>query len=158
MKDKLRYDPDTGEFFWLIKTARSVPGQKAGWLNDSGYRLISVANKKYRAHHLAWYFTHGVWPADQLDHINGKRDDNRIVNLREATDAQNRQNMAKRVDNKSGRVGVYWAAWVGKWRAEIRVGGVKLRLGYFESLNDAATAYTAAKAQLHTFHPTPVNR
>jgi len=158
MQNKLRYDSNTGEFFWLVKTARSVPGQKAGWLNDSGYRLISVNGKKYRAHHLAWFFTHGVWPVDQLDHINGVRDDNRIDNLREATDAQNRQNMAKRVDNKSGHIGVYWAEWAGKWRAEIKAGGIRRRLGYFDSINDAITAYMNAKAQIHTFHPTPVNR
>jgi hypothetical protein len=158
MQNKLRYDPETGDFYWLVKSSRADVGQKAGWLNDNGYRLISVDGKKYRAHHLAWYFTHGVFPADQLDHINGVRDDNRIKNLREATDAQNRQNMAKRSDNKSGHIGVYWAAWANKWRAEIAVGGIKRKLGYFATIDDAITAYLSAKAQMHEFHPTPVER
>jgi hypothetical protein len=158
MRNKLRYDPETGDFFWLIDSPRTKIGQKAGWPNDSGYRLISVNGRKYRAHHLAWYFIYGVFPTNQLDHINGIRDDNRISNLREATDAQNRQNMAKRSDNKSGYIGVYWAAWANKWRAEIAANGVKRKLGYFNTIDDAVTAYLAAKAKIHQFHPTPVTR
>ncbi len=157
MKDSLsriKYDPDTGDFTWVCPASRRVSaGQKAGWLNDSGYVLISLGGVKYRAHRLAWRIVYGYWPSDQLDHINGNRADNRIANLREATDAQNRQNTAKRIDNKSGYVGVYYAPWANAWRAEIRVAGVRRKLGYFSAPELAHAAYSKAKAELHTFHP-----
>ena len=154
--NRLSYDPDTGVFIWVNPAShRAAKDTEAGWINDSGYRLISLNKIKYRAHWLAWYITYGYWPKNQLDHINGIRDDNRIANLREATDAQNRQNMAKRTDNKSGFVGVYYAKWANAWRAEIRANGVKHKLGYFKTPEIAYKAYLKAKEQLHTFNPKP---
>lgn len=150
---RIAYDPDTGHFTWLHPASRRVSvGDTAGWLNDSGYVLVSLEGHKHRAHRLAWRLAYGYWPAHQIDHINGARSDNRLVNLREATDAQNRQNMAKRADNKSGYVGVYYAPWAKAWRAEIRVDGQRKRLGYFADPITAHTAYAQAKKQMHTFH------
>ena len=156
--NRLSYDAETGAFVWINPASRrAVKGEIAGWINDNGYRLISLNKCKYRAHWLAWYITYGVWPSHQLDHINGVRNDNRIANLREATDAENRQNMCKRTDNKSGFIGVYYAKWANAWRAEIRVNGVKRKLGYFKTPEIAYEAYLKAKAQLHTYNPVPRN-
>lgn len=153
---RLTYNPDTGLFTWVRPASRrALPGATAGWLNDSGYILISLDGVKYRAHRLAWRYVYGCWPQNQIDHINGNRADNRIVNLREATDAQNRQNMARRSDNRSGYAGVYWAAWANKWRAEIRVDNKRYRLGYFDAAEDAYAVYLKAKSEFHTFNPTP---
>jgi hypothetical protein len=44
---------------------------------------------KYSAHRLAWFYVHGKWPQSGIDHRNGDIGDNRIENLREATQAQN---------------------------------------------------------------------
>ena len=55
----------------------------AGSVHSTGYVRIGVDGGKYTAHCLAWLYTHGVWPSDQIDHINGNRSDNRIANLRE---------------------------------------------------------------------------
>lgn len=150
---RIHYAPDTGVFTWVRPASRRVQaGQEAGWLNDSGYVLVSLDGIKYRAHRLAWRIVYGYWPKNQIDHINGDRTDNRIVNLREATDAQNRQNTRKRVDNKSGYVGVYYASWANAWRAEIRVAGKQRKLGYFATPELAHAAYAKAKAEVHTFH------
>ena len=157
MKDSLSriiYDPDTGDFTWVRCANRRVSaGQKAGCLNYDGYVVISLGGVVYRAHRLAWHIVHGCWPSDQLDHINGNRADNRIANLREATAAQNHQNIAKRSDNKSGYPGVSYAPWASAWRAEIRVSGARRRIGYFSTPELAYAAYSKAKAELHTFHP-----
>jgi hypothetical protein len=158
MKDKLRYDPDTGKFFWLANVSTRVKaGDKAGCVKSDGYVSICVNKKYYKAHRLAWYFTHGVWPTGQLDHINGNRIDNRISNLCSVTSAQNHQNRKKPTTNTSGYVGVYKDV-SGKWAARIRVKPHRIFLGLFETPEAAACAYTEAKNQYHAYHPTPVNR
>ncbi|WP_420372099.1 HNH endonuclease [Pseudomonas aeruginosa] len=34
---------------------------------------------------MAWLYCYGKWPAAQVDHLNHRRDDNRLSNLREAS-------------------------------------------------------------------------
>lgn len=64
----------------------------AGVINGKGYWQVHVRYKSYLAHRLAWLLHYGEWPTKQIDHINGIRGDNRIVNLREATLEQQRAN------------------------------------------------------------------
>jgi hypothetical protein len=44
----------------------------------TGYREIRVGGERYYEHRLAWLYVHGRWPKEQIDHINHKRDDNRL--------------------------------------------------------------------------------
>ena len=153
MNTKLNYDPNTGLFTRLIQTSSNARvGDIAGFLSK-GYIRIQIDGKVYYAHRIAWFFHHGNWPADGIDHINGIRDDNRISNLREATSAENHQNRCKRRDNSSGYLGVSREKSQGKYRAQIRVNGKQINLGYFADKEDAKQAYLDAKANLHQFNP-----
>ncbi len=105
------------------------------------------------AHRLAWLFVHGVWPKEQIDHRNGIRDDNRFVNLREATLAENNQNRGVSPRNTSGHTGVYFNKKTGKWHAEIMTNRRKKHLGCFNDIEDAISARKAAKAANHKFNP-----
>lgn len=151
--DWVAYDPVTGEFHWRVSRGGVRKGCRAGSHGGEGYVQIQISGKIHYAHRLAWRIAYGYWPAHQIDHINGNRADNRLVNLREATGVQNCQNMAKRSDNSSGYVGVSFHAARQKWRAEISVGGRRRSLGYFTDPAIAQAAYAQAKKQLHTFHP-----
>jgi hypothetical protein len=102
---------------------------------------------------LAWLYVYGKFPEEQLDHINRIKSDNRIVNLRLATNSENRQNIPIYKSNKSGVAGVHWSKKSGKWRAEITFGGRLIHIGFYDNLSDAAAARAAAKAKYHTFHP-----
>jgi len=105
LKKYLFYDPETGLFTWIkkVKCSRREVGSIAGSDNGSGYIMIGIKAVNYKAHRLAWAFYYGYMPTRLIDHINGKRSDNRIINLREATDAQNSHNILKaRTDNKVG--------------------------------------------------------
>jgi len=102
----------------------------------------------YKAHRLAWLYVHGEWPPEQLDHINGQRDDNRVENLRSATRAENAGNSKRRADNTSGFKGVYWNAQRSKWQAKIRRGQLEKHLGLFVCKEDAAEAYRRAAADV----------
>lgn len=83
------------------------------------------------------------------DHRNGNGLDNRRVNLREATITQNNRNSRKPTNNTSGVKGVTWDKQRCKWRAIISVDNRLLHLGYFGSLDDAASAYAGASSNYH---------
>jgi hypothetical protein len=150
----LEYDPESGEFRWREKIARKVIVRKiAGASSKRGDVRIAINLKDYLAHRLAWLHFHGRWPANEIDHINGNPADNRICNLREATHAENGQNLARSRSNTSGHTGVSWHSQRGKWQARIRGDGRYLHLGLFESKDEAAAAYQQAKAKFHKFQP-----
>lgn len=152
LRGLLSYDPETGEFRWLA-SRRNGKGLIPGSINGDGYLQIQTGDETYKAHRLAWLYVHGVWPAKQLDHINGIRTDNRIANLREATNAENGQNRAIARNNRSGHKGVTADKRSGKWKAYIKINKRMKHIGYFHNLDDAVAARVKAKAELHTFHP-----
>lgn len=154
LKELLNYNPDTGEFSWLVAAGRVMRGAKAGHLHSGGYRHIQIDGKVYRAHRLVWLYMTGAWPSDQIDHRNVVRDDNRWDNLREATNAENCQNANLYKNNRSGFMGVAWESRRQKWKAAIMVAGRHKHLGYFTTPEAAHAAYLAAKSILHTFQPT----
>jgi len=152
LREVLSYNPETGAFTWLVSRGRVAAGDLAGNLSVLGYFDIGVDGKLYGAHRLAWLYVHGEWPADQIDHINGARTDNRICNLRAVSHAQNNQNIRKaQANNKCGFLGVVWNEKNRKWRAKIKANGRALHLGYFDAAEEAHAAYLKAKAELHPF-------
>jgi hypothetical protein len=149
--NELNYDPDTGIFTWKVrKQGRRNP---AGCLTPSGYVTININYKHYPAHRLAWMYVHGRFPEKQIDHINRNPSDNRIVNLREATDGENAQNKSLPKNNTSGFIGVTWNKLTKKWQAQIVHKGKLYNLGHYDDKIVAAEAYAKKKAELHTFHP-----
>lgn len=148
LKSLLRYDPDTGEFRWLVNRTNGVKaGDRAGSLDTERYLVMRVDGRYYRGHRLVWLYTYGCWPSGYLDHINGDPSDNRIANLREATPSQNGFNRRKDRRNKSGRTGVTWCASSKKWRADIGKNGKVLRLGRFNTLEAAIEARDKAERE-----------
>lgn len=149
----LRYEPETGNFYWRMRRGPNVAGRGAGGPNSGGYHQIKIDGRIYYTHRLVWLVETGEWPPQGVDHINRLPADNRFVNLREASQAQNQQNCSRRSDNKSGFTGVTWDRRANRWRAQIQKNRLQHNLGYFDTPEEAAEAYAAAKAQLHTFHP-----
>lgn len=145
MRELLRYEPETGRFFWL-KTARTMKaGAEAGCRNPTtGYWIIRLGGKNYRRARLAWFYTTGRWPTDQLDHINGIKIDDRIENLREANTSQNHANLSVSKANTTGFKGVSWHKRIKRWQASIRVRGRLRFLGSFSTAEEAAAAYAQA--------------
>ena len=145
LKELLTYDPDTGEFTWIVSTARRIRvGDKAGHIGTRGYRDIRIDGIKHRAHRLAFLYMTGNFPVIELDHWDRNRSNNRWRNLREATTGDNKANTSRRSDNMSGRKGVHWNERDRNWRANICRNGRRFHLGYFVSVGEAHEAYVAA--------------
>lgn len=141
----LRYEPETGHFFWLVKRHNSInPGNKAGCDLPTGYVGIGFARKVYQAHRLAWFYVYGVWPKGHTDHINGDKKDNRIANLRDVTPMQNAHNQWKPL--KSNRLGLMGVSKHGRgYAAQITINRKMKYLGTFDTAEKAHQAYLQAK-------------
>ena len=137
LKELLHYDPETGVFKWKDTFGwRAKQGTIAGGINGSGYIYIRLKRKKYRAHRLAWLYTYGKFPEDQIDHINKDKTDNRLVNLRAVSNKENGKNKFIPTNNTSGHIGVVWDTKNNRWKVQVR-GGSKAYHGSFECKSDA---------------------
>lgn len=153
LKTLLRYSPETGEFFWINPTCRSTkPLSRAGSSDRHGYIRISLCRRSYQAHRLAWLYVYGRFPDHLIDHINGDRQDNRISNLRQATNKQNCENQKLHATNKSGYRGVVLHKRTGKWQAQVRHNGVNLYLGLYDTPEMAAHVVSGKRTELFTHY------
>jgi len=144
LKEVLNYDSETGEFHWKISgRGGPKPGSRAGSINGERYRQVRIDGKIYSSHRLAWLYTYGYFPENQIDHINRTRDDNRIENLREVSSSCNMRNRKGNSDSFSGVKGVYKNG--SNWRALIRVDNKCINLGTFTTLFAAAKARAEAE-------------
>jgi hypothetical protein len=145
----LTYNPETGEFIWKTKrNTRSKNGRVAGSYETTGYVRIRIDGVRFFAHRLAWFYVHREWPTDLIDHRNGCRSDNRIINLRPTNATENNQNLLYATSrSKSGFLGT----WVDKkrWGASIKLNGKSIYLGTYETPEIAHGIYVAAKRHLH---------
>lgn len=145
LKELLNYDPETGLFVWRV-TRRVKAGTIAGSEHPTDhYIAIKIDGVLYKAHRLAWFYSFGEWPPNDIDHINRVRTDNRLVNIRLATRGENCQNRKTRADNSSGITGIGWHKRDKKWHAYIGKGKKIKYLGYFDALEDAIAARKEAE-------------
>ena len=149
---KLAYAGENGAFVWVVdvgRWGRIKAGSHAG-SPSHGYITIVLDGVRYPAHRLAWLFTYGSWPTGEIDHINGRRDDNRIENLRDVPKRLNGHNRhGPNRDNKSsGLLGVTRNGKNG-WMAQITVDGERRYLGTFKDPEIAHAVYVSAKRKMH---------
>jgi hypothetical protein len=134
------YNPMTGNIY-------GVKGKLITSRNAEGYIFPGVLLEKkfykFLGHTFAWYVTYNKMPDNQIDHINGVRDDNRISNLRDVTIQHNQWNQTK-------AKGCSWHKRDKKWKSQIGVDGKQIHLGYFDTEIEARQAYLDAKKQHHS--------
>jgi len=167
LRQLLDYDPETGTLTWRARqvemfqpsATRSQEHVAALWnaryagaeaftsIDAYGYRCGAILGVGRKAHRIIWKMMHGSEP-DQIDHINGLRSDNRLLNLREASQTENSRNTKIRANNYSGVVGVKWDKRRFKWLAEIKVSGRAHLLGAFDLFWDAVAARKEAEARM----------
>ena len=89
----LDYNQNTGLFTFKINRGKKhtpfKTGTIAGTRRPDGYLQLKINYKIYFLHRLAWFYIYKQWPLNEIDHINGIRDDNRIINLQDITHLDN---------------------------------------------------------------------
>jgi len=147
IKEFIDYNPNTGAMTWKkVLSNRTKAGAKCGANIDSkGYARVCFDGKQYRAHRVAWALFYNEEPRNQVDHINGNRLDNRISNLRLATNTQNSRNANISKNNTSGVTGVTYYTAAQKWMAQIMVDRKNVYLGIFLAKEDAIKARKQAE-------------
>lgn len=133
---------DDDDFIWLSAHT---------WHFHSGYAgtNLKVANKKYKnalMHRMILGLTDSKI---SVDHINGNGLDNRKINLRICTHAQNSRNQRMAKNNKSGYKGVTWRARDNLWRATICINGKQIDVGMSKCKEKAARLYDEAAKKYH---------
>lgn len=138
IRKSLRYEPATGDLFWVVQAGRAPAGSIAGTVDKTGYRRIKLNGARLLAHRVAWFLSFGNWPTGVIDHINRNKLDNRVENLRDVSASENSRNR-----EFPERLGTFKASR-NKWAARVTSGGVTRYLGVFDSMDKARQAYLAA--------------
>lgn len=151
LRSRITYDPETGIVRWRTAIGvRTHVGAIVGWANDKGYLKFKIGTTPYFLSRAIWAYVYGYWPSRLVDHRNGIKADNRLSNLRLATNKQNMRNSKVRRD---GLKGATWSIAADKWAAQIGTteNGRKVNnhLGVFDTEEAAHLAY--CKAAIATF-------
>ncbi len=156
LREVLHYNPEAGDFTWIVDKYRKRAGDAAGGSSRSnGYVIICIDRQRFQAHRLAWLYVYGEFPTNDIDHINSVRDDNRIANLRTATLSDNAQNLKKaKKQNKCGLLGVTGpikGATGDRWYAQITKDRKHYFLGSYLTPQEAHQRYLEVKRKMHDF-------
>ena len=151
LKELLHYDPITGIFVWIANTGTvDRIGRVAGFVHGK-YRRIKIRGEIYKAHRLAILYMTGSFPKEEVDHKVGSS--NAISNIRDVSHSTNMQNQTlPHSNNKLGVLGVsvYKNHYKDiRYKAQIKVRGKVVSLGYFLSIEEASLAYQEAKKIYH---------
>lgn len=151
LHEVLDYNLATGVFIWKIQVGRKSPAGKIAGCKPKrgGYRHIQIDGEDIQMHRVAWFYVHGRWPEQYMDHIDRNRSNNAIANLREATPAQNRCNSVCQGRNKTGLKGISFSKTMGQWHAQIAFNRQRQELGYFNTPEEAHQAWRDAAEKLH---------
>ena len=152
LKELLKYYPETGELMWIKSRVRGKVITKAGCVSGDGYRRIEILGKNYLAHRLAFLFMTGSFPDNDMDHIDGNKDNNIWSNLRAVSTLENCRNQKLLKNNTSGYPGIHWSKETNKWRVRIGNGIGRLNIGLFDNLLDAVAARKSAEIE-YNYHP-----
>ena len=145
------YDAANGLLTWKKKPSTKIAiGAPVGYVSADGYYYGGFKGKTIKLHRAIFLMWHGYLP-DYIDHVDGNRTNNRIVNLREATMTENNRNCRLQKNNSSGTVGVSWNDSRKKWVAMIWHNAKAVPLGRYPKLEDAITARKDAE-KLYGYH------
>lgn len=152
MRQTFCYPSPMGKLYWLKTLGnRAIVLDEAGSLHPEGYFRVRVKGIDYPVHRIVYAMRHDIkLSVDiQIDHVNGNKSDNRITNLRIATNSENQRNQGTKTNSTSEFKGVHLRTGCIRWIAQISHNGEKIYLGSHCTPEQAAIAYNEAAKRLH---------
>ena len=145
------FDYSNGKLFWKSKFSKYSNikiGQEAGCFDNEGYQRTKINKIVYPNHRLIFLMFHGYMPK-KIDHINKNKSDNRIENLRKATDSQNQHNRTVSKNNTSGVKNVSWSKRIKKWQVIVMLNNKYNHCGYYSDIELADLVAQEARNKYH---------
>ena len=132
------------KFNRIMKPCKNAGGYYKVGLYKNGKRKPHLINRLVA---IAFLSNHDNKP--MVDHIDGIKTNNNILNLRWASSSQNAFNQGKPKTNTSGFKGISFDKGRQKYRAQININGKYKHLGYFQTAEDASHAYDEKAKEIH---------
>ena len=146
LQELCSYD-ESGKLIRKVQTSNFIKiGDEVGNKTKSGYLECSMDTQRYYVHRLIFLYHHGYMPR-LIDHINNDRSDNRIDNLRDASDGLNAFSKRRNKHNRSGKTGVSFVIKRKEWVASLNKDGKRVFHGYFKKFQDAVDARREAELE-----------
>jgi hypothetical protein len=148
VKIMFSYNKETGEITNLRYGEIYTNKNKKGYIRDI-YLMYNGTQYAINGHRLAWFLATGeaLHKEEQVDHINHIKHDNRFINLRKCSNAENQRNTLNRgkssqykgvssyTDRRSGLI---------RYSVSISINGKRKSVGKFQDEITAAKYYDAA--------------
>ena len=143
------YNKTTGLLKWKNISGSGKRNYEPGSIHKNGYKRLTVLGRTLLHHRVVWVLCYNEQPPKIIDHIDGDKTNNKILNLRSGISSLNQQNQTKphSRNNTSKYIGV--SLFKGRWRAKIYHNKKYYFLGYFTSEVEARDAYIKEKRNLH---------
>ena len=138
---------EDGELYFRDESGNKGKPLPANYVSKNSYKRVNIDGVRYRQHRIIYLYHHGVLP-EEVDHINGIKNDNRIENLRDAN-GRNSWNTGIISTNKTGHKGVYVDTRTGKYRGQVKHEGKKYSTKRYAILEDAIKATRELRELLH---------
>ena len=108
--------------------------------DNNGYLKVDLG-KTIRIHKLvASVFLINTDNKKCVDHIDCNKTNNKVLNLRYATQSENQFNAKINNRNTSGTKGISFHKPLNKWRAMIGINNKRIHIGYYDNIEDAIKA------------------
>ena len=136
-----------------VMNIRTFKVLKPGMNDTTGYLYVNLCKDgdvscKTIHRLVAKAFILNLTNIPNVDHIDRKRLNNHILNLRWCSKRENDRNRSKNKNTSSIYKGVCFNKALNKWHAKIQHYGQQIHLGYFNDETEAARAYDRKAIEL----------
>jgi type II secretory ATPase GspE/PulE/Tfp pilus assembly ATPase PilB-like protein len=142
------FEYKNGDLYNKKPRSKVKVGEIAGSILADGYRQVKIGNRSYKVHRVIFMMQYG-YLSPQIDHINGNKSDNRIENLRPATNATNQYNRKSQRNNTTGHKNIHFCNRSKRYVVSFRINGKLSSYGYFADIGEAKNVAMQKRIELH---------
>lgn len=157
----MRHPKPDGTYFWHCPEDAELANAHNWRDNGGGYVVTDIKRNGKRTtlrfHRAVQERVYGEFWDGETDHLDRNPSNNCRWNLRNVTTSQNQHNQGKPSTNTSGVLGATWDEVKGKWRAQVKLNGKNIFLGFFTDLQLAAIAADFGRVHYHNNSPGYIN-
>lgn len=137
------YDQNTGKLIRKKSARRDFVG------GATHHKQCLADGQQLRTTHVIWALVYGYYPLVLIDHKDGDQKNNRLSNLREATDAQNQQNKLYKGEYSSCVVEKKDATRKKPFAVRVRFNGMRIHGGHYSTREEAEQVAKKIKLKAH---------